>query len=71
MPFKYYKLFDVLNRKEITRTQMRIDLGISTRTLAKISNHEYISMEILDKICNYLEIQPGDVIEHVIEESSN
>ena len=64
MAFKYYKLFDVLNRREITKTKMRLDIGISTRTLAKISNHEYISMEVLDKICEYLKLQPGEIIEH-------
>lgn len=64
MAFKYYKLFDLLNRQSITKTQMRIDIGISTRTLAKISNHEYVSMEVLDKICAYLGVQPGDIIEY-------
>lgn len=63
MAIKYYKLFDILNRRNITKTKMRIDIGLSTKTLAKISNHEHISMEVLEKLCIYLRVQPGDLIE--------
>ncbi len=63
MGMKYYKLFDLLNRRNITKTKMRIDLGMSTKTLAKISAHESLSMEIIEKICAYLDVQPGDIME--------
>jgi len=63
MAIKYYKLFDILNRRNITKTKMRIDIGLSTKTLAKISNHEHISMEVLEKLCIYLRVQPGDLME--------
>jgi DNA-binding Xre family transcriptional regulator len=65
MAMKYYKLFDLLNRRNITKTKMRIDLGMSTKTLAKISAHESLSMEIIEKICAYLDVQPGDLMEYV------
>ena len=64
MGMKYYKLFDLLNRRNITKTKMRIDLGMSTKTLAKISAHESLSMEIIEKICAYLDVQPGDIMEY-------
>ena len=64
MGMKYYKLFDLLNRRNITRTKMRLDLGMSTKTLAKISAHEPLSMEIIEKICAYLDVQPGDIMEY-------
>ena len=65
MGMKYYKLFDLLNRRNITKTKMRIDLGMSTKTLAKISAHEFLSMEIIEKICAYLDVQPGDIMEFI------
>lgn len=68
MAIRYYKLFDILNRRNITKTRMRIDLGISTKTLAKISAHEHISMDILERICEYLGVQPGEVIEYIKED---
>ena len=67
MGMKYYKLFDLLNRRGITKTDLRIAIGISTKTLAKISAHEQISMEVLEKICSYLKVQPGDVVEYIEE----
>ena len=65
MGMKYYKLFDLLNRRNITKTKMRIDLGMSTKTLAKISAHESLSMEIIERICAYLDVQPGDIMEFI------
>lgn len=67
MAIKYYKLFDIINRREITKTKMRIDLGISTKTLAKLSAHEHISMDVLEKLCVYLDVQPGEIIEFIKE----
>lgn len=63
MSIKYYKLFDILNRRNITKTKMRIDIGISTKTLARISAHEHVSMDVLEKLCIYLGVQPGDLME--------
>lgn len=68
MAIKYYKLFDILNRRDITKTKMRVDIGISTKTLAKISAHEHISMDVLEKLCKYLNVQPGELIEHIDEQ---
>ena len=64
MGMTYYKLLDLLNRRNITKTKMRIDLGMSTKTLAKISANEPLSMEVIEKICAYLEVQPGDILEY-------
>lgn len=64
MGMKYYKLLDLLNRRNITKTKMRIDLSMSTKTLAKISANEPLSMEVIEKICAYLEVQPGEILEY-------
>ncbi|NLA77293.1 MAG: helix-turn-helix domain-containing protein [Clostridiales bacterium] len=64
MAIKYYKLFDILQRRGLTRTQFAENVGISSATLAKISAHKYISMEILDRICKEMTLQPGDIIEY-------
>lgn len=71
MGMRYYKLLDLLNRRNISKTQLRIAIGISTKTLAKISGHEQISMEVLEKICAYLKVQPGDIVEYVDDFNEN
>ena len=62
--FSYIPLFTLLVRKGMTKTQLREAVGIGTATLAKMSKNEYVSMEILDKICNYLECDIEDVIKY-------
>lgn len=62
---KYYKLLDVLNRRDMSKEDLRKLIGVSSATMAKISKHQYISMEVIDKICNVLHCQPGDIIEYI------
>lgn len=64
--FNYKPLLIQLVKKDMTKTELRLRIGISSATLAKISKNEYISMEALDKICNVLECKIEDVIEHQI-----
>ena len=62
--FSYKPLLKLLIDKNRTKTQLREQLGISMATLAKISKDEYISMKVLDDICNLLNCKIEDVIEH-------
>lgn len=61
---KYYKLLDMLNRLEMPKEDLRLKIGVSSATMAKISKHQYISLEVIDKICGVLHCQPGDIIEY-------
>lgn len=65
MAIKYYKLIDLLNRRGILKTKFAKDIGISPNTLAKLSNNDVVSLEVIDKACRYLEVQPGDIMEYV------
>ncbi len=51
----------------MSKTQLREAIGFSTATLAKLSKGEYVSLEILDKICTYMQCNIADVIEYVKE----
>lgn len=62
--FSYRPLFVLLAKKEMTKTQLREAIGMGTGTLAKMSKGEYVSMEVLDKICKYLNCKIEDVIEY-------
>ena len=62
--FSYKPLLKLLIDKNMTKTQLREQLGISMATLAKISKDEYISMKVLDDICNLLNCKIEDVIEY-------
>lgn len=62
---KYYRLLDLLNRRSMTKEELRQQIGISSATMSKISAHKPVSLEVIDKICDALDCQPGDIIEHV------
>lgn len=65
MAIKYYKLLDRLNRLEISKEDLRLKIGVSSATLAKLSKNQYVSLEVIDKICDVLRCQPGDILEYV------
>lgn len=58
--------------KNLTAHQVFLDTGIAKSTLSAIVNNqtEKISLDVLDKICTYLEISPGDFFEHIPGELS-
>ena len=59
---KYYKLFDLLTRRGMKKTDLLT--VISTPTLAKLTKGETIKTDILCKICEFLDCQPGDIMEY-------
>ena len=63
--FSYNPLLPTMIEKDITKTKLCQMLGCSKATIAKISKNEYVSMEILDKICTLLDCKIEDVIEHI------
>lgn len=62
---KYYKMLDLMNRQGIGKEELRKKISISPATMAKISKNQYVSLEVIDKICDVLSCQPGDLMEHV------
>ena len=46
------------------------ELGLSSTTIAKLSKNENISLEVLEKICNFLNCKIGDIIEFKNDEEN-
>lgn len=68
MAANYAKLWKLLIDKNINKTTLREMSGISTGTLAKLGKNDYVSTEVLEKICRALQCNIGDVIEFVENE---
>ena len=62
MPIKYYKLFDLLNRKGLRKTDLLQIM--SAPTLAKLSKGSIVTTETLANICKFLDCQPEDIMEY-------
>ncbi|OUN31767.1 helix-turn-helix transcriptional regulator [Massilimicrobiota sp. An80] len=63
MNVSYKKLFKLLIDKELKKTEFARMVGIGQNTLAKLSKNEYVSMEVLVKICRGLDCNIEDVVE--------
>lgn len=59
---KFYKLWDILNRRSMKKTDLL--QVISSPTLAKLSKSESVTTEVIGKICRFLNCQPGDIMEY-------
>ena len=65
MAISYNKLWKLLIDKEMSRTQMRLKAGISTKALAKLGKNESVNIDILIKICGALDCDITDIMEIV------
>jgi len=63
--FSYKPLWHLLVQREMTKTEYRQAIGISTATLAKMGRNEYIAMDVLDKTCAFFKVPLSDVVEYV------
>ena len=67
MTVSYNKLWKKLIDLNMSRTQMRLKAGISTKQLAKLGKKENVSTEILVKICEALECNVDEIMDVVPE----
>jgi DNA-binding Xre family transcriptional regulator len=64
-----YKPFQkLLIDRGLKKNQMTEMAGISGATMAKLNTTEYVSLEIIDRLCAALDCQPGDLLTYVSDE---
>lgn len=59
----YDKLWILLINRHMSRTELRIKAGLSTSALAQLGKNDYVSLKIIEKICNALDCDISDVVE--------
>lgn len=60
---KYNKLFATLARKGMKKTDLVNNKIISSPTLAKLSKNEPVNLDVIDRLCQYLEVPVNEVME--------
>ena len=65
MAVSYKKLWILLIEKNMKKTDLRIQSGISTGALAKLGKNENVNTEVLAKICKALDCKIEDIMEMV------
>ncbi|MCP1312004.1 helix-turn-helix domain-containing protein [Paenibacillus tyrfis] len=64
----YKPLQKLLIDRDIKKQELMKRTGISSATMAKLNTNEYVSLEVIDKICAALNCQPGELLEYIGEE---
>ena len=66
MPIVYNKFFSLLKAKGKTMYDLRKDKVVGVATIEKMRKTEgHIDTRSIEKLCEYLECQPGDLMEYI------
>lgn len=63
--FSYNPLWKTLVDKNMNKTDLMNTTHLSSQTIADMGKNNYVSMSTLDKICNTLNCDISNVIQHV------
>lgn len=58
----YSRLWKLLIDKKMNKGDLRKMTGLSSSTIAKMTNQEMVSMKVIEKICDKLDCNIEDVI---------
>lgn len=65
MAVSYNKLWKLLVDKKMSKADLRKSSGVSPNTMTKLRRDEPVMFNVLDKICNTLNVDYGDIMSHV------
>ncbi len=64
MSFSYKPLWKLLIDKDMSKKDLMSKTGISKSTMDKMGRSEIVSLEVIDRICNYFDCSIDNVVEH-------
>ena len=65
MAVRYNKLWKILIDRNMSKAELRKTAVIAPNTMTKLRKDEFVAMPILDRICATLNVDYGDIVEHV------
>lgn len=65
MEVSYNRLWKLLIDKNMKKKDLRAKTGISWTSITKMTKNEPVSMSILSKICNLLEVNIGEIMDFI------
>lgn len=71
MDISYNKLFKILIDRKMKKKDLQEAAGLSPASIAKLSKDQYVSMEVLVKVCRALDVNIGDIIEIIPTGANN
>ena len=71
MAFSYNKLWKLLIDKKMMKKDLMAKTNLTSTTLAKTSKDLTVSMDVLGRICKALNVNIGDIVDYVDDDTSN
>ena len=68
MLISYNKLWKLLVDKKMSKADLRKATGIAPNTMTRLRRDEEVTLTVLYKICNTLDVNIGDIMEFLPEE---
>ena len=65
MIFSYKKLWVILAERGMVKKDLKDVTGLTSTTIAKMGKGLPVSMEVLGRICEKLNVNIGDIVEYV------
>ena len=69
--FTYKPLWKLLIDQEMTKKELMQATGISKSTIDKMGRSEIVSLEVIDRICNFFNCRIEDVVEHCMSKQES
>ncbi len=71
MLVSYNKLWKLLIDKNMKKKDLQELAEISSSSIAKLGHNDFVSLEVLVKICHALQCDIGDIMEVILPQSTN
>jgi putative transcriptional regulator len=71
MSISYHKLLKIFEEKNITSYVVKRDKIIGQASWKKIHEGGHIDTRTINSLCQYLDCQPGDILEYIPDELTN
>ena len=65
MGVSYKKLFKILIDRNMKKKDLQQIASLSPSSVAKLAKNEFVSLEVIVKVCAALEVDVGDIMEIV------
>ena len=69
MAISYNKLWKLLVDKKMSKADLRKAAGIAPNTMTRLRRDEEVTLTVLSKICKTLDVDIGDIMEFLPDES--
>ena len=67
MVVSYKKLFKLMIDRDMKKKDLQKLTGLSPASVTKLAKDEYVSMEVIVKVCTAMDVEIGDIMEVVNE----